>query len=54
MEDIDGLVEKMNSGGGRLGKYEGWGLVVERTVLVVVREVSLMGMKEVREVGLMA
>ena len=27
MKDIDGLVEKMNSGGGRLGKCEGWGLV---------------------------
>ena len=29
MKDIDGLVEEMNSGDGRLGKCEGWGLVVE-------------------------
>ena len=29
MKDINGLVEEMNSGGGRLGKCEGWGLMAE-------------------------
>ena len=29
MKDINGLVEEMNSGGGRLGKCEGGGLMAE-------------------------